>query len=515
MKRSSRLVLGVGFSLMLLLLVLIIVIGVQNMQRIKSRMDDIVNVSNVKSTHIANLRSLARERSLLIYHMLISRDPFVVDEDVQVAAKLAGEFIRIRDEFRELSTSPYEKQRFEEMLKVVALSSALHQKIMDLLQAGRFDQANRVLQDESLAVQSQLLTFYDRILDEQRGFTQQEVTAAREEYRQSFILMLGLSALTVVSAVLIALFTIRRTSEAEKYLRDMNKELEDRVARRTHDVMQANLDLQKTIQSLNDARGQLVQSEKMASLGGMVAGISHEINTPLGISVTASSSLLEETRRLRTLFEGGSMKRSDFSRFMDHALQAHEILAANLARAVELIRSFKQIAVDQSTAEWRTVNFRQYLDEILLSLQPEYKRRPVQVINEADEELVCACQPGALSQIVSNLVLNALLHAFDAQQAGVIRLAARRVGDEIEVRCEDNGKGIDPAHIDHVFEPFFTTRRGQGGTGLGLNIVYNLVTSQLKGRISVASTLGQGTVFTIRVPVHRPNAPDGAGTATV
>lgn len=506
MKRSSRFVLSVGFSLMLLLLVLIIGTGLRNMHQIKGRMDDIVNVSNVKSTHIANLRSIARERSLLIYHMIIARDPFVVDEDVQKAAQLAGEFVRIRDEFSELSTSAAERRRFEEMMRIVARSSALHQQIMEMLQEGKYDFARRILQEQSLGVQSQLLSFYDRILDEQRRATELAAAAAGREYRRSFYLMLALSALTVLFGVFISVYTIRRTSEAENYLRDVNKELEDRVSLRTRDLVQANGDLQRTIRSLNEARDQLVQSEKMASLGGMVAGISHEINTPLGIAVTASSSLFEETRKLRTSFESGAMKRSDLQGFIHHASEVDDILSSNLARAAELIRSFKQIAVDQSRADLRQVDMRKYLDEILLSLQPEYKRRPIEVLNDAQADLICHCQPGALSQIVSNLVLNALIHAFDAQQAGVIRLSARRVGEEIEIRCEDDGKGILPEHIDHVFEPFFTTRRGRGGTGLGLNIVYNLVTSQLRGRISVQSEPGRGTAFTIWLPADEPAA---------
>ncbi len=494
---------------MLLFLVLIIATGLRNMHQVKGRMDEIVNVSNVKSTHIANLRSIARERSLLIYHMLIARDPFVIDEDVQQAARLAGEFVRIRDAFRELSTSMAERQRFEEMMGIVARSSALHQQIMDLLQRGQYDRANRILQLESLGVQGELLSFYDRILDEQRSVTESAAAAAGSEYRRSFYLMLVLSGLTVLSGVLISVYTVRRTSEAEGNLRDANRMLEERVMRRTADLVQANQELQHTIRSLSEARDQLVQSEKMASLGSMVAGISHEINTPLGIAVTASSSLSEEVRRLRDVFENGAMKRSDLQRFMDHAAQADDILSSNLRRAAELIQSFKQIAVDQSRADWRPVEVRKYFDEILRSLQPEYKRRPVQVLNEAQAGLVCSCQPGALSQIVSNLVLNALIHAFEPTQAGVIRLVARRDDGEIEIRCEDNGKGIAAEHIGHVFEPFFTTRRGRGGTGLGLNIVYSLVTSQLKGHISVQSEPGQGTVFTIRMPAHRPAAAGG------
>jgi signal transduction histidine kinase len=171
-----------------------------------------------------------------------------------------------------------------------------------------------------------------------------------------------------------------------------------------------------------------------------------------------------------------------------------------MERAASLIRGFKQVAVDQSSDDWRLVDFRTYFDEILTSLQPTLKHTNVTVQNCAAEGLQCHTHPGTIYQVISNLILNALLHAYDAGQAGIIRIGARREGKHIILSCQDDGSGIAEQHLGHIFEPFFTTRRGAGGTGLGLNIVYNLVKSQLDGKINVDSQIGAGTIFTVRFP---------------
>jgi signal transduction histidine kinase len=196
------------------------------------------------------------------------------------------------------------------------------------------------------------------------------------------------------------------------------------------------------------------------------------------------------------------MKRSDLENFFEHAHKAGDILVKNLERAANLIRNFKQVAVDQSSDDWRCVNFRTYFDEILLSLQPQYKHTAIAIENCADENLQCLTHPGALYQIISNIILNALLHAFGDGRNGTIRVSAQLQGSEIEITCQDDGRGIPEQNIGRIFEPFFTTRRGSGGTGLGLNIVYNLVTTQLGGQINVASIAGSGTTFTIRFPMQ-------------
>ncbi|MCU0840665.1 MAG: HAMP domain-containing histidine kinase [Thiobacillaceae bacterium] len=180
------------------------------------------------------------------------------------------------------------------------------------------------------------------------------------------------------------------------------------------------------------------------------------------------------------------------------------LVARNNERAAELIRGFKQIAVDQSSDEWREIDLRDYVDETLASLRPRLRNSPVEVSNAVEAGLTLYTHPGAIYQIVSNLVLNALSHAYAEGQAGRVEIAARRDGDEVALECRDDGGGIAPEHLGRVFEPFFTTRLGQGGSGLGLSIVYNLVTGTLRGRIEVDSAPDAGTRFRIRFPVQVP-----------
>jgi len=266
-------------------------------------------------------------------------------------------------------------------------------------------------------------------------------------------------------------------------------------------LLQANADLKETIATLTSTRDQLVQAEKMASLGSLVAGISHEINTPLGIGVTSATTLQEEVGQLQKQFGEGSMKRSNLERFFAQAEQGLDILIRNLHRAAELIRSFKQVAVDQSSDQWRRLDLREYVDEILTSLRPRWKHTPIQVGNEVAEGLFIYTHPGALYQIISNLVMNSLSHAYEPDQPGTLRIRAELRGGRLHLEYSDDGKGIPSEFQSRVFDPFFTTRRGSGGSGLGMHIVYNLVTGPLQGSIALASQEGEGTTFRMVFPL--------------
>lgn len=500
---SSRQVMSMGFALMLLLLLLITATGISNMAAINERLNKIVSVHNVKTNQIGALRIIARERSLLIYHMILDRDPFVVDEEVQQMSLLAGQFLKIRDQISSISMTNSEKQQFEHMLKVVFESTRIQQQVVDLLKEGRFDEAGRLLQEKSLAEQDKALKQYDAMLKTQHLLAEGAAQEARDAYHRSFVSMVVLSGMLIVLGSAVSVYIIKKISRSERSLHELNLNLEHRIKERTQALSEVNLNLQGSIQALRDTQNQLVQAEKMASLGNLVAGISHEINTPLGIGVTSASSLQEEIGNLQKRFADGSMKRSDLENFFTHANQASSILINNMERASSLIRSFKQVAVDQASDDWREVNFHNYYEEILTSLRPKLKPATVTVENCAEEGLQSHTQPGAIYQIISNLILNAMLHAYEPGQPGTIRIGARRDGEQIELSCQDDGKGIADENLGRIFEPFFTTRRGSGGTGLGLNIVYNLVTTQLGGKISVSSKTGSGTVFTIRLPIRR------------
>ncbi len=307
----------------------------------------------------------------------------------------------------------------------------------------------------------------------------------------------------VVKDILITIRDMSRLHYLNKELEHSKQQLEQYADDLEHAVVereQANRELQTTLANLRAAQEQLIEAEKMASLGSLVAGIAHEINTPVGVGVTAASTLQEEVREVRKRFASGELKRSELERFMDHADQAGSILMQNLTQAANLISSFKQVAVDQASEEHRVIHLNRYCHDVIISLKPKFKNRAISIVNECHASIELNTPPGAIYQILSNLLLNSLLHAYDADQAGMIKIAAYQDAGNIVLEYQDDGKGIDPAHIKRIFDPFFTTRRGSGGSGLGLSVVYNLVTTTLKGTISAQSTVGQGACFKILIP---------------
>lgn len=274
----------------------------------------------------------------------------------------------------------------------------------------------------------------------------------------------------------------------------LSKEVAER--QQAEQALQQSLDNQKTMQEY------LIQSEKMAALGGLVAGVAHEVNTPVGVGVTAASHLKQITDQFRERFTTGTMRRQDLHEYLQDTAEASDILLKNLERASQLIKSFKQVSVDQSNETPRRFKVKQYLDEILLSMNPRLKKLRHTVGVECAEDLEIDGYPGAFAQIVTNLVMNSLIHAYEPDMAGSMHIVMFREQDSIKMIFSDDGKGIPTDVLPKIFDPFFTTKRGAGGTGLGLFVIYNIVVKQFGGSISCDSEPGQGTIFTIQFPIQ-------------
>ncbi len=253
---------------------------------------------------------------------------------------------------------------------------------------------------------------------------------------------------------------------------------------------------------LNAAQQNLIDAERLAALGGLVAGVAHEVNNPIGISLTVASSFARRTDMFEAELKSDTpLRRSQLEDFVRTSQDAAQQLVANLHRAGELIQSFKQVAVDRSHAERRQFSLSEATDQIIASLRPVLKKAPVTVSVEVPDGLLIDGYPGSYGQILTNLFLNATNHAFPDGRSGTISISAKpRGNDDIEIIFADNGAGMTPDVQRQAFDPFFTTRRNEGGTGLGLHIVYNLVTQQLGGRMMLNSRLGQGTTFRIIMP---------------
>ena len=287
---------------------------------------------------------------------------------------------------------------------------------------------------------------------------------------------------------------------AEEKIRQMNDELERRVEKRTAQLNETNLVLKQSLSTVKKTQDRLVQTEKMASLGSLVAGVAHEINTPVGIGVTASSLLEEKTRQINSLHASGEMKRSDLEKYLKTANDASASILLNLNQAADLIRSFKQVAVDQSNEERRSFRVKEYINNVLLSLRPKLKKTEHHVQVECPENLKINSYPGAFSQIVTNLVMNSLLHGFSGIDRGEIQIKFSKTDADYLLTYSDNGVGMDANTYRNIFDPFFTTKRATGGTGLGMHIVFNLVTQTLNGKINCKSEPGKGTFYAIKIP---------------
>ncbi len=256
----------------------------------------------------------------------------------------------------------------------------------------------------------------------------------------------------------------------------------------------------KTLQDLERTQNQLIESKKMSALGGLVAGVAHEINTPIGIGITAVSSLIEETTRMVDLYSKEEISRKDFKEFLNTTNGNAMLIQKNLERTANLIQSFKQVSIDQSTEQKREFFLKQYFEDIIHSLSPKFKGKKITVNLDCDENLKLNSYPGAFAQIYTNLLLNSLIHGFSKQEAGSIFIVVRKSDEELQIEYRDDGEGIDSEILPVIFEPFKTIDQSKG-TGLGLHIVFNLVTQKLNGTISVDSEAKKGAKFILKLPI--------------
>jgi signal transduction histidine kinase len=293
--------------------------------------------------------------------------------------------------------------------------------------------------------------------------------------------------------------TVARLTESEASYRALNEKLEDRVLERTAKLTQALEELERT-------KDELVQAGKMTALGSMVAGVAHELNTPIGNALVAASTLNDRVREIRVASANNALKRSQLAEFLDVVAEGTDIVQISLNRSSELVRSFKQVAVDQASERSRYFILQELVDEVLSTIRPVYKNTPWSIEVDIPEDITMESYPGALGQVVMNLVCNALVHAFEGRDRGKVEIIARITASdtEVELVCRDDGIGMAQPTSERVFEPFFTTKLGQGGSGLGMAIVYRLASEVLGGSIRLQTEQGAGSTFRLRIPRIAP-----------
>jgi two-component system sensor histidine kinase ChiS len=295
-----------------------------------------------------------------------------------------------------------------------------------------------------------------------------------------------------------------RTTELHK-ANTILEEQKEEIQVTNEELFQQKEELQATLENLQQTQEQLIESKKMAALGGLVAGVAHEINTPVGITITAASGLIEETKKMADLYKENKISKAEFKDYLNSTNQSVKLILTNMERTATMIQSFKQVSVDQSTENKRSFKLKSYTEDVIRSLYPKLKNRKININLNIDEELEIDSYPGAYSQIITNLVLNSITHGFGEKNKGKIELKANNKNGELIIEYKDNGKGISKENLKKIFNPFFTTNK-KVGTGLGMHIVYNLVTQKLKGSIECFSKTGQGILFNIQIPMPSPLA---------
>ena len=292
---------------------------------------------------------------------------------------------------------------------------------------------------------------------------------------------------------------LKQKTQAQQQLKTINLELEDRVKERTNNLQCTVDELNQTLAELHTTQSKLIESEKLSSLGGMVAGIAHEINTPLGLCITIHSYISDHYLKMKEAFEQGEMRKQNFVEFVGMMDESLTILDKNLQRAAHLIKSFKQVSEDQTGEHIRKFSLHDYLHEILETLSPKFKQNQHKVEIDCSEQLWMQTYAGSISQVLTNLIMNSLLHGFEHKKDGHIRIQAAEERGNIVIRYSDDGIGLTAEAKTKIFDPFYTTKRGHGGTGLGMHLVYNIVNQRLKGDIQVEDS-EQGAAFRLVIP---------------
>jgi len=282
-------------------------------------------------------------------------------------------------------------------------------------------------------------------------------------------------------------------------LRQHNLNLEETVAQRTAELTASNAELSAALQTLQKAQRELVESEKLASLGRLVAGVAHELNTPLGNALTVVSALDDRYKQLEAMLAGtAQMRRSTLEELARDTRRGQDILQRNVQKAADLVRDFKQVAIDQTADLRRDFDLAKVVEDVLIMVEPSFKHTPFVIDTDLCRGLVMNSYPGALGQVLTNLLMNALLHGFEGLPQGRVR-----------VHCSRLGQGMDEPVRRRIFDPFFTTKLGTGGSGLGMHIVHSIVTNVLGGQIEVRSAPGQGTQMLMRLPLVAPQRAGG------
>ena len=427
------------------------------------------------------------------------------------------EFKAAEDKFAEASRIVQEVESLELQAEIYASYSELHKKQRQFDKALSYNEKESALRDsifaETTAKQiAEMQTKYDTERKERENSLLRkdneikELEIDRKELENSLLrkdneikeleigrkelqrnLLFAISGLVIM----LVIFVYRR-------YRSKKKSAEILTAKNEL-ITQQKEELTETLDVLRKTQKKLVESEKMASLGSLVTGVAHEINTPVGIIITAISNLSDRLKALMGKYQENKMKKSDLDSFLGYTEKTSNLILSNSQRTGDLVKSFKRVSVDQSTEQRRQFKLHNYIKDVLMSLEPKFKGLDLEINIDCDEYLVWNSYPGILAQIITNLVINSLVHGFSGGSSGKIDFEIKRIDNRLRFIYRDSGKGMGEDVLQRIFDPFFTTNK-RTGTGLGMHIIYNLITQKLDGTIEVESEVGKGSEFIMEFP---------------
>ncbi len=482
-------------------------------------LNEIITASEIESHKMllnSELMELARKRTRLTSEIIDTTDVFIQDElNIQLEIH-AGQFAERRAALLQLDVNKEEKAELDSHTDIIKSILPAQRRAVELAMSDEpqnIAESSDILYQIVLPGQSQLIDSFSRLISiEKKTITDLKNKASQSMHtineRMSLLVYITLSLIVVLSIIVIV-----RIRSIQSNLLEHQQNLEQNVKKRTQELSNSNIALEESLNEIRQTQERLIESEKLSALGTLVAGVAHEVNTPIGISMTANSNITEQIDNIKTSLENNAIKKSELESFLRDSAKSSKILDTNLKRAADLISSFKQVSADQNMDNAREFNLCEYLNNIVTSIEPQLKRTPHKVRVHCSDSITIHSIPGAFSQILTNLIMNSLTHGYDElyreqqgeDSSGQINIIASIEEDtgKLIIDYHDTGRGMTEEQLKHIFEPFYTTRRESGGTGLGMFVVYNLVVQKLGGDINCYSEPGEGLHAVIELPAKK------------
>ncbi len=529
LKIGQRLALGYGF--VIVLLITMTLVGIVKLGTLADTTDDTLRDKYPKTVMVNDVVGALGTIARAMRNTLIMTEPEQLKEQMEDISRAKRKMADTLDQLNRRVTESKGKELLQQIDIIRSAYIVNQEEFIELLNQRRMGEAKNLLLVDLNPYQSDFFSLLDQLNAHQGELMDQASRDVAQGYRTARRVLLIMTALAALLSIAITVLITRQllgqlggepdyaatiarqiaagdlSSGIELGPKDQAsllfamKGMRDKLIERSDALQGANAELAHSIETLNRTQDDLVRSEKLAALGALVAGIAHELNTPIGNSLLAASALVDHTRSF-TLDCANGLRRSALEEHIEDVNKAGDILLRNLFRAADLVASFKQVAVDRESSQGRTFALNDMVTEVMLTLWPTIKKSPVNVQQEIPKDIVMNSYPGPLGQVITNLVNNALIHAFEGRDSGTVLLSARAtVVGWIELCVQDDGIGIAPEFVKRIYDPFFTTKLGKGGSGLGLNIAYNIVHGILGGKIDVATELGVGTTFTLTLPI--------------